>query len=237
MNCIHNVAYVDAKRLVERFHYSHRMTPRGHVIYTGGLEVRGRLVAVVVFGVPPTRWSEPVVELTRLVRHDMFQPPLSSLIATACRDIKREGNADLLVSFADASKGHHGGVYQACSWRYHGQRDRRMDGLLVNGHFVPGRTCNSAWGTQSATAIKQRYGDQVEIEPHYDEGKHLYWRALTKAGVGKARRLGLEDNPYPKSNQAICDHAAEMAGRMATLEELVIDDGEMAQAVLPGVEV
>jgi len=36
------------------------------------------------------------------------------------------------------------------------------------------------------------------IEPHYDEGKHLYWRALSKSGQRKAQELKLATMPYPK---------------------------------------
>ena len=29
------------------------------------------------------------------------------------------------------------------------------------------------------------------IEPHFDDGKHLYWKALGRNGERKAQRLGL----------------------------------------------
>lgn len=37
------------------------------------------------------------------------------------------------------------------------------------------------------------------VDPHFDEGKHIYWRALNKSGKRKALRLGLENKPYPKT--------------------------------------
>ncbi len=36
------------------------------------------------------------------------------------------------------------------------------------------------------------------IEPHFDDGKYLYWRALSVAGKQSAKRLGLKSLPYPK---------------------------------------
>lgn len=189
----------EAVDLVKRHHYSRRSPSNIQFIGTlhdeGGLfGDYGKAVAAVFFCIPPTRWSEDVLELSRLVRADQ-RVPLSQLIALACRRLKVMG-ADLLVSFADKTQGHHGGIYQAASWNYAGARDRSCDGVMLNGVFVPGRSCNSQWGTRSpqklAILLKQ------DVQPHYDEGKHLYWRALGPRGEAKARRLGLESLPYPK---------------------------------------
>lgn len=38
----------------------------------------------------------------------------------------------------------------------------------------------------------------IEAVPHFDSGKYLYWKALSKAGKRKADRLGLKALPYPK---------------------------------------
>jgi len=68
-----------------------------------------------------------------------------------------------------------------------------MDGLTVDGQFIPGRTANHIWGTQSPTRLKQR---GIEAKPHYDEGKHLYWRALTREGQKRASRLALKKEQW-----------------------------------------
>jgi len=139
-----------------------------------------------------------VLELQRLVLHPSERGfPLTSLISKTVKIIRVHRDDDLLVSFADAGEGHHGGVYQAASWIYAGQRDPAMDGLTVNGTFVAGRSCNAAWGTRSPVLLRDKYPGW-EIEPHYDVGKHLYWKPLKKSGKHKARRLGLDEQPYPK---------------------------------------
>jgi len=107
------------------------------------------------------------------------------------------------VSFADWTERHHGGIYQAAGWQYAGMRERRMDGLIVNGQFKSGRSCNHAWGTRSPERLRAVL-PSADIEPHYDEGKHLYWRALTVAGKTRAKRLGLDSLPYPKPDNAAC---------------------------------
>jgi hypothetical protein len=193
--------------LVRDYHYSARMPANIQHCYAlrrpGGLfGDYGEVVAAAVFSIPPTRWSEEVLELTRLVRHPQCREPISRLIAFGCERLRKH-DWPLLVSFADWAQGHHGGVYQAAGWFYDSQRERRMDGLIVDGEFKPGRSCNSTWGTRSPRLLSERFPDR-QIEPHFDEGKHLYWRALTVAGKTRAKRLGLKRAPYPKPNNAAC---------------------------------
>jgi hypothetical protein len=187
--------------LVKQFHYSRRMPGNIQHCYVmrqpGGMFGDcGEPIAAAVFSIPPTRWTEELIELTRLVRHPDCAAPMSKLIAFSCHWLKLS-NHSLVVSFADWTQNHHGGVYQASGWNYDGQRDRRMDGVLVDGVFKPGRSCNSAWGTRSPRLLKELLPSK-QIEPHYDEGKHCYWKPLTVAGRSKAKRLGLKSLQYPK---------------------------------------
>ena len=191
--------------LVRAHHYSRRMPANVQACYAlrrdGGLfGDMGDIVAAAVFTLPPTRWTEPVIELARLVRVPDMQPPLSRLISFACHWLTKSGFA-LVVSFTDRTHGHHGGVYQAAGWRYNGLRERRMDGVILDGHFKPGRSCNSAFGTRSPDKLREIMPER-QIEPHFDEGKHLYWRPLCVAGQTRAKRLGLQSLPFPKPNAA-----------------------------------
>jgi hypothetical protein len=200
----------EAAYLVMRYHYSRRMPSAIQLVGTfhrdGGLfGDSGEAVAACIFSIPPTRWAEPVWELSRLVRADGVRVPLSRLIKLTCVYVKRKGLCDLLVSFADWTQRHHGGIYQAASWKYAGQRDPRMDGVFINGQFVTGRNCNRRWGTQSPDKLVGVLGRDNSIEPHYDEGKHLYWKALNSAGEAKAKKLGLESLPYPKPSMGVTD--------------------------------
>jgi hypothetical protein len=198
----------EADRLVVMYHYSAR--PPSNVIVCGCANEpgglfgdSGRVVAACYFSVPPTRWSEKVAELSRLVRRDDEEINLTWLISMTVKFIRSRGLSDLLVSFADNTQGHHGGIYQAASWKYTGMRGACCDGLIVNGHFVPGRSCNSTWGTRSPGKLKEAY-PHWDIEPHFDMGKHLYWRAVNKRGAAKAGRLGLKSLAYPKPDGESC---------------------------------
>jgi hypothetical protein len=192
--------------LVRDHHYSRRMPSNIQHCYAaldeGGLfGDRGDVLAAIVFSFPPTRWAEDVLELSRLVRTPSFDKPLSQLISFAVARLRRN-KVPLVVSFADQTQKHHGGVYQAAGWHYDSQRGRRMDGLIVNGTFIPGRSCNSRWGTSSPSRLQEKL-PAAKIEPHFDDGKHLYWTTPTIAGRSKAKRLGLQSNPYPKPS-AVC---------------------------------
>ena len=207
--------------MVRNHHYSHR--PATGCRYRAALaDDTGRLVAAVMFRLPPTRWSRPVIELTRLVRLPDVRAPLTSLISKACADLRRRKLADLLVSFADSTQGHHGGVYQAASWKYHEQRKAQNDGFLLDGEFVPRRTAYGRFGGSSRVAMRvfcEVWG--YEFQEHWDTGKHLYWRALTRQGEQHAKELGLRELPYPKTdslplaekqNGPTADHLTKRSG-------------------------
>ncbi len=185
----------EAQSMVLRYHYSRRVP--SNVQFVGSLHLDGGLfggdgpmVAAAFFSIPPTRWAEDVLELSRLVRADE-RVPLTLLISLCCRELKK-GGADLLVSFADRTQGHEGFVYRAANWRYAGCRERSQDGVVIDGAFYPGRSCNSLYGTRSPAKLQAMFPHK-SIEPHFDEGKHLYWKALGNKGDSKARRLGLAE--------------------------------------------
>lgn len=190
---------VAARELVLQFHYSRRMKSGGRMIGTFHRSDRNMLcVAACVFHEPASIWKERVLELHRLIRRPRYAVPLSRLVAWTCRAVKAAGIADLLISYADSTQGHFGGIYQACGWRFHGKRPAKLDGYIMpDGSFVPARTATKRFGCNRRHELATR-----GIMPHFDTGKYLYWRALTPAGQAKAERLGLLDRPYPKPRRA-----------------------------------
>lgn len=194
-----NVDLAAANALVVEHHYSGRKA--GAPRFVGGLRgPDGALVAACFFSQPPTRWSEPVVELSRLVRLPGSRPPLTFLISQCVKAMAATGVADLAVSFADNTQNHHGGVYQAASWNFHEMRRPSCDGFILDdGRFIPRRTANATIGTSSATKAVAIYAEQgIVAVPHFDKGKYLYWKPVTKRGAKKAQRLGLKSTAYPK---------------------------------------
>ena len=187
----------EIKALVREHHYSGCLP--SSIVYVAGVRQGGALVAGIVYSTPPTRWSQPVVELGRLVRKPGTKPPLTMLISKSVKVLAKRKNADLVVSFADSTQGHHGGVYQAASWNFHETRKPSCDGFVIDGVFTPRRALNHRLGSSSVpriTAFYEVWGG--DCRPHYDTGKHLYWRALAPSGLAKANLLGLHRRPYPK---------------------------------------
>jgi len=194
-----------AEPLILKFHYSKRMPSLNRKCYlvrkSGGgfFGFDGEILAACIIGVPKARWKEQdFLELTRLVRIPTFKFQLTQLIAFACNDLKTEGH-HLIISYADKIQNHHGGIYQAAGWNYHGERTPLVDGFYINSKYFPTRTCYDLWETCSLKNL-QKLMPGRKIEPHVDEGKHLYWRALTQHGYVKAVRLGLKQTEYPKPN-------------------------------------
>lgn len=180
--------------MVMAYHYSRRIPSNvqlvGSLHMDGGLfGGDGEMVAACFFSIPPTRWAEPVLELSRLVRGER-QVPLTYLIAECVKTLRKH-SYDLLVSFADRTYGHEGYVYRAANWRYAGCREKRIDGVVVDGQFIGGRAVNHKYGTQSVERLRQIMPDR-NILAHYDEGKHCFYLPLNKAGEKKAERLGLK---------------------------------------------
>jgi hypothetical protein len=195
----------EANRIIIRHHYSGRAPSLVQLCGTwhrdgGVFGDCGECVAACVFSIPVARRKERVLELTRLVRVPTCQAPLTGLISLTVKQVAREHLTDLIVSFADTEQGHHGGIYQAASWRYGGRRQARKDGVMVNGVFVPDRSLNSKYGTNAVPKLR-RIIRHADLRPHFDDGKHFYWRALSRDGERKAKRLGLQSLPYPRPDE------------------------------------
>lgn len=190
----------EGKAFIRKHHYSGK--PPATFEFVGSLHLPngllgmpGTMVAACFLGFPASRWTEQVIELSRLAR-SANRVPLTMLISLCVSRIKRQG-FDLLISYADKAEGHHGGVYQAACWKYAGSRERQITGCIINGELVHGRVCNHRYGTRSAEKLRALLN--IDVQPHYDEGKHLYWKALGPTGIAKAERLGLKSLPYPKA--------------------------------------
>lgn len=189
------ISLADARKIVEAHHYSHHI-PTSVQVSLGMIDPLGEVLCAAVFRTPPTRWREPLIELGRLVRIPDYHDPLTAFLSKAFKYLAAH-NHHLMVSFADSTHDHHGGIYQAASLNYGGQRKASNDGLIIDGTFVAGRACNHKWGTRSAIKLAAILPD-AKIEAHFDKGKYLYWKALSRVGQKMAERLELQKLPYPK---------------------------------------
>lgn len=99
------------------------------VVLSMRLEVRGLPVGAIIFAMPPReadkRYGGKTWELARLFIEDFVPHNAETfLIARAVRHIKQHHKEiRFLLSYADPSAGHHGGIYIAGNWTKDGKTD------------------------------------------------------------------------------------------------------------------
>jgi len=206
---------------VEHWHYSRTMP--GSKLAKLGVWEQGRFIGALIFGLGATgNLGAPyglstfqVVELQRvaLAQH---RAPVSRIVMVAVRIVRRRFKGlRLVLSYADPSYGHHGGIYQAMGWIYTGGTMSSRALRLPDGQLLHSR----AW---SATGYKKHYGKIQRVFSSKDgvvvrlPSKHRYIYPLDDQirAVVEERRL-----PYPrqKDSSEPSAHRAEEGGAAPTL--------------------
>lgn len=188
--------------LVRDYHYSRRMAGLVRHAFAwrepGGMfGDTGEPLAGVIYSQPVNRnFPSDSAELSRLIRRDDFNGSLSSLVTWSLRWLRANTETPFVLSYADSTQGHHGGIYQACGFVYVGPTARAHIGFdCPDGSFVHGRTCNSRFGTMSVKAIARLKPDWT---PAYGEAKHLYIFPLRQKWATIARQRKWKSLPFPK---------------------------------------
>jgi hypothetical protein len=193
-----------AKYAVEKWHYSARM-PAGKLAKVGVWEC-GKFIGCVIFGLGATpEIAKPfgliqhqVCELVRvaLTKH---QWETSKIVSIALKLLAKENpGLRVIVSFADSSQGHHGGIYQAGGWVFVGSQEYHAYHVL--GMIVHPRTCHIRYGVggQSIPWLRKH------IDPHAERIangiKHKYVLPLDPEMRAKILPLA---KPYPKRVRSV----------------------------------
>lgn len=150
-------------------HYLHRRPPVSHAygLYSPAVFLDGTrcvaLAGVATFGVPASRHlqkgacpvdPDAVLELNRVWLDDLLPHNTASWFVS--RVLRRLPPA-IVVSYADPTVGHHGGIYRALSFRYAGWTD--MDQATPRTEHVPARAgahSRGTWRTGGPTARRPR---------------------------------------------------------------------------------
>jgi len=186
-----------AKYACENWHYS-KSVPPGSLVKIGAWE-DGKFIGAVIFGhgatydigSPYGMNQFECVELVRvaLTRHKL---PVSKIMAIALRFLKAQSpKLKLVVSYADPSQGHHGGIYQATNWIYQGSIPIR-DYLRVNGIVMHSRSLYSKFGTSAVEGLRKK---GLKVETVKVPGKHKYLMPLDDKTRCEVQSL---HKPYPK---------------------------------------
>ena len=189
-----------AKFAVEHWHYS-RVLPTGKLVKVGVWE-DGRFIGAILF----SRGASPylgnaydldhveVAELTRIAMRDHEQP-VTQAVARALKLLRQIApGVRLVVSFADPTQGHHGGIYQAGNWLYTGQ-SLPVDEYYVNGRW---RHKKGVWyqlrdAGYNGLNLPPNPGGPT-VPSRRAPGKHRYLYPLDRAMRRQIADLAL---PYP----------------------------------------
>ena len=185
-----------AKFACEKWHYS-KTLPVGKLVKIGAWE-DGKFVGVVLFawGANRSLGSPYGLEMTQcceLVRIAMtaHKTEVSRVVSIAIKFLRKQSpGLELVVSFADPSAGHHGGIYQAGNWTYTGtcaaSFEYRLNGNRLNKRAFTG----NQFGKQGSRADVPAGAEKVNVP-----GKHRYLMPLSDATRVRISALA---KPYPK---------------------------------------
>lgn len=166
----------DPKAIIRERHYTRSWPSGKSFVYTFE-------DAIVVFSIPANynigKWLGcRVWELTRLWAPDGHRANLlTQAIARAVKEFSKLDLADVVISYADPSAGHHGGVYKAASWQSLGQCEETRSYRDSHGNIVARRKFHSGRKSLRKAEIESMGYVQVKAP-----GKLRFARSLTKAG-------------------------------------------------------
>jgi hypothetical protein len=132
-----------AKYACENWHYS-KCLPASALVKIGAWE-DSKFIGVVLFsrGATPNLCKPydltqmECCELTRIALRN-HKTPVSKILSIAIKFFKkRNPKMRLIVSFADPSQKHHGGIYQATNWFYSGKSSDQKFGFLDGKEIHP----------------------------------------------------------------------------------------------------
>ena len=216
-----------AKYAVENWHYSGCM-PSGKLVKIGVWE-RDKFIGVVMFG----RGASPYMaqhkglkqtecaELVRIALND-HKTPVSRIVKIALTFLRKNSpGIKLVVSFADQSEGHHGGIYQAGNWVYTGIT-APSNFYIIKGKKTHPRSLGAKGKEQSIKGARELDKNATIFRC---EGKHRYMMAFDDEVY---QRIILNKQPYPKrEKQAMAVPSAQRRGSADLHAPKPKDSGEI----------
>jgi len=214
--CIDWATHQAAKYACENWHYSGCL-PAGKLVKVGAWE-SGKFIGVVLFGRgatpnlgrPYNLRQDECVELVRiaLTKHQSAVSRIASLSIKFLR--KSNAKLRLIVSFADQSQGHHGGIYQAGNWIYNGQGSPAKF-YMIRGKLTHPRSIGAKGLVQNIEGARQIDPNATVVDV---PGKHRY---LMPLDAEMRERILPMAKPYPKrAKEQDSENPSELGGATPT---------------------
>lgn len=201
---IREVERVTAERWMARWHYLGDAPPASE--YWGIFAPD--LAAVVSIGLPNNvhgvagRFGLGAfvgnVEINRVARHPLFDPPVSRFLTVVIRHRQAIRPVDWLFSYADPKQGHHGGIYQALGAVYVGVSPK-SHGWEGSGGILHPRTAVSVFGSQAGASMAERGYRRID---GMFGGLHTYILPIGPRQAEIRDVLAPIAQPYPKRDIA-----------------------------------
>lgn len=209
-----------SKYAVEKWHYS-KTLPVPPIVKVGVWE-NDIFIGVVLF----SRGASPDLlkpyglsqldgcELTRIALNKHFTP-VSKIMTIAIKFLKKHcPDLKLIVSFADQSKGHHGGVYQATNWIYTGQSSPSIEYWKDNKRWHPRQLSEKGYTIQFGA--KRSCPKPSECKKIKVPGKHRYLMPLNEEIKNKILHLSKTYPKRVKHESNASDYQSEESGAVPT---------------------
>lgn len=161
-------------------HYAKRWPS---ISYAFGLIEKGEVIGVCTFGTPPSsplrngiagaELAPQVLELNRLCLKYNRKNEASFLVSRALKMLPKNR---IVISFADTSQGHHGTVYKAANFTYHGLSAKRTDWKVKGMEHLHGMTIADEFRgiKDRASAMRAKYGDDFYLEDRPRKHRYIF---------------------------------------------------------------
>ena len=169
-----------AKYACQNWHYS-ECTPAGKLIKIGIWE-DSKFIGVVIYslganshiGSPYNLTNVQACELTRVALKNIHITPVSKILSISIKMLKKHcPGLKLIVSYADATQNHHGGIYQATNWIYEGEFAKEQ-GIRIKNKIIHRRSLNAKYGTSALDWLRKNVDSKAEVIVGLPKHKYLY---------------------------------------------------------------
>lgn len=204
---VHPIPFAMARDLLVREHYRHSL-PGGSVL-AFGVFVGPRLRGALTFGSGPTHGHRLVegaqpddgITLTRLWLGDgLPKNGESRVLGIILRALRRETPLKFVLTYADPSAGHLGGIYQATNFMYTGLGEAMPLFDLGDGVLRHSRSLGHSFGSHGIAHFA-RHGVTLRTLPQARKHRYVYFLDPTWRS-----RLRVPVLPYPKREEEHGDH-------------------------------
>jgi hypothetical protein len=199
----------EAKDFMKKHHYTRTASK---CKYGFGFYYKGNLSTVIIYGQPSGKFlaqslwengnEKQCLELVRLFSFDWsIKNTESYCISQSIKYLKKNHpEIKMLVSYADASMGHIGYIYQASNWLYVGKSNGERE-FYIDDKREHRRELYDKYGTSSIKKLKELLGERFRVsEDKHFKNKYIYVLGRNKGEHKELlRKLKLEiHNQYPK---------------------------------------